>query len=635
MQNLILPNHVQNPNPEVYLDDNFTVLDFETTNRDKGRAVTRSNRIILSSRIEVRDRIMGMGVSVAAPVASVHFGDEYSQGDLLRAIGNSKFIVAHNAKFELQWLLRCGLDLREVLVWDTMLAEYVLAGNRRVRLGLDECAARRGLGDKETVVGLLISGGVCPSEIPEKWLIEYGKQDVLLTLAIFLQQRKELHALGLLPTLYTRCLLTPVLAEIEMNGFQLDEKRVREVYDEYKSKHARAHHELEQITGGINLNSPKQVAGYLYDHLGFAELKDRRGQPDRTEAGGRRTDSDALEILSARATTEAQRTFAETYKKFRPLEVQLGQLEKMLACCEQDEGVLYGVLNQAVTQTHRLSSTGAKYKLQFQNFYRAFKRLFKARKANWLVGEADGAQLEFRIAAHLGRDPVASSDIRNPLFDAHYQTAEQRTRKPRKEITKEERYDAKPHTFKPLFGGMSGTPDDVRYYKFFQEKYNGIYQTQEGWAYTVLREKQLRTETGLIFYWPDTKLEGGTRRGGGYIKNRTSIFNYPIQSLATAEIIPIALVYFWHRSKALKLQMMLVNTIHDSIIAELPPEEEGVFRELANFCFTVDCFRYLKSVYGVRFTVPLGCETKVGDHWGEGKEQKYDLDPDEYFKRAA
>ena len=35
--------------------------------------------------------------------------------------------------------------------------------------------------------------------------------------------------------------------------------------------------------------------------------------------------------------------------------------------------------------------------------------------------------------------------------------------------------DRKPrHTFKPLYGGVSGTEDQKRYYRAFKQKYNGV-----------------------------------------------------------------------------------------------------------------------------------------------------------------
>ena len=123
----------------------------------------------------------------------------------------------------------------------------------------------------------------------------------------------------------------------------------------------------------------------------------------------------------------------------------------------------------------------------------------------------------------------------------------------------------------------------------------------------------------MRYYWPDTK-----RQRSGYVTNTTSICNYPVQALATAELIPIAFVLFWHSIRANGLRMLLCNTIHDSIIVELPPEEQDEFTRLSRECLIHGCGDYLQRVYGVEFTAPLGCGVKVSSHWGEGEEIVYE-----------
>ena len=59
---------------------------------------------------------------------TINWGNEYSLATLLTAIERADFIVAHNAKFELKWLEKAGLDLSKVCVFDTYLADYVLNG---------------------------------------------------------------------------------------------------------------------------------------------------------------------------------------------------------------------------------------------------------------------------------------------------------------------------------------------------------------------------------------------------------------------------------------------------------------------------------------------------------------------------
>jgi hypothetical protein len=85
------------------------------------------------------------------------------------------------------------------------------------------------------------------------------------------------------------------------------------------------------------------------------------------------------------------------------------------------------------------------------------------------------------------------------------------------------RQEAKAHTFKPLYGGKSGTAEQKRYYSTFEEKYSGVSGTQRNWCYRVLRTKELETEWGLKYYWPTTKMTES-----GYITNTTSICNYPV-----------------------------------------------------------------------------------------------------------
>ena len=170
------------------------------------------------------------------------------------------------------------------------------------------------------------------------------------------------------------------------------------------------------------------------------------------------------------------------------------------------------------------------------------------------------------------------------------------------------RQDAKPHTFKPLYGGSGGTPKEREYYAAFADKYNQIATTQRTWTHKVLNKKQLTTEYGLIFYWPQCRMTSS-----GYITFTTNIYNYPVQGFATAEIIPIALVCAWHRMSNMK--SFLVNTVHDSIIAELHPDEVDTWHTIAKQCLIKDCYRILEKLYGVSLTVPLGAGVMVGSHW--------------------
>jgi DNA polymerase I-like protein with 3'-5' exonuclease and polymerase domains len=577
------------------------VLDFETTNLEKGDAGVEGNKLILACWLDGSDL-------EARRVDRIQHdrADEFNQRRLTERIESADFIVCHNAKFELKWLHRMGVDLRRVCCYDTQIGEYCLAGNRKRELSLDGTAKRYGLFGKSQWVSVLIKSGYPVEDIGEEYLREYCEQDVRLTHEIFRQQRKALHESKLLRVFYSRCLATPALADIEYKGTRLDADKVRDAFRDYSERYERSLAEFERVTGGINFKSSKQVRAYLYDKLGFEEALDYKGNPLRTKGGQKATKKEIVATLEAK--TPEQEEFKGVLLPLLHLKKKMQILEQMMGCCKEDNGHIYASLNQTVTGTHRLSSTGGKWGFQFHNFPREFKPLFRARKDGWLMVEADAPSLEFRVAVDMGGDRQGKEDIRQGV-DVHRLSAD---------TIKVSRQDAKKYTFRPLYGGDSGTTLERRYYKAFRQKYSGIYETQTRWTYEVLSSKKLTIPSGLTFYWPDTEISRS-----GYIKNRTNIFNYPIQSFATADIIPLTLVLVWHYCKDISAQV--TNTIHDSIIADVHPDSVDRFRQILIRAFSEDIYKVLKQIYDYDFTTPLGVGIKIAEHWGDTKqEEKYE-----------
>ena len=173
-----------------------------------------------------------------------------------------------------------------------------------------------------------------------------------------------------------------------------------------------------------------------------------------------------------------------------------------------------------------------------------------------------------------------------------------------------------------VYGGGGKTKAQKAYAIAFKKKYNGIAGTQEGWTHEVLNTGQLVLPWGMRFYWPGTKM-GRT----GYIDNTTSIFNYPVQSFATAEIIPIALVYFWHRTR--NLRVTIFNTIHDSIVSRVNKDDIDEAVELSKQCLTYDVYEHLRNVYKYEFSIPLGVGCKWEKNWGTSKQEHvWSVSPD-------
>lgn len=610
--------------PEVYLTGKPLVLDLETTNLEYGSALNPLNRILLACWTFNGKR-------------KSKWGGENDQRELLRDIEDADFIVAHNAKFELQWLKRCGADLRKLRVYDTMLAEWVLLANmRETGLSLQASCKRRGIKGKEDVVAGLIKLGVNPEHIPKDWLEEYCHEDVRATGALFgsqlvlLSNRRQLHLV------YQRSAVACCLGDIEFNGLYLDSARVNDEYDKVLKEYLATKKKLEESYGTINWRSRKQVAELLYDTLRFSEPIDRRGNPIRTSKGDRATDKSTISSLVAR--NARQREFVNDFKIVANLNAKLTKtLQFFKGVCDRYDSRFFGIFNQGTTATHRLSSSGRPVLLpksnlseeeglsgisgsreetsrgiQFQNIPREYKRLIRARRKDWCLIDVDAAQLEFRVAADLGNDDVARLEISSGV-DVHSITA--RTLTDAGEPTG--RQEAKSRTFRPLFGGSSGTKAEQAYCKFFQEKYAKIYATQKTWTREVLGSGELKTPYGMIFRWPGT----GVSRSG-YIDNTTSIFNFPVQGFATGELIPLILVQVWHKIRELRAE--IICTVHDSILLEVHPEDVEAVKSILIDCFTRDIYKTLKELYNYEFKTQLGCEIKVGTHWGEGKGEKHE-----------
>lgn len=621
------PIFLEQLDPKVYLREDYLTLDFEvdTGQGDFGRPIYPNNRLLLAA--------WKMGSSGEI---KTHWGNELEQQELYEDLSRVSFVICHHAIYELGWLKRGGFPISTLIPFDTQLAEYVLLGNLvsghadsgvpPTSISLDSCAARRGWSRKDPAVDILMGNRINPVSMPRKWLADRCKQDVETTYALFKDQRECLGRTSRLPVLFTRCLLTPVLADIQSEGMQLDAERVAAEHTAYSERAANLEGKIREFTGGINTNSPKQLGEFIYDKLGFKELLDRRGNPKRTPTGNRKTDAKTLPLLAG--ATREQKEFLDLYREQSKLADALSKsLNFFKGVCETQNGLFHADLNQTRTATHRLSSTGIPNSfgsVQFQNLAKAFKRLFRAKREGWLLAETDGSGLEFRVAGFLGQDPQIMADLTDPRFDPHITSAAAMEGKDYDTLydayksgdkaVKKIRDGAKASTFAPLYGATKGSKKQERWYSEFKRRYAALEAVQRGWVAEVLRTKQLILPWGMRFFFPNARMSAS-----GYVNVGNAVYNYPCQSLATADLIPISIVYLWHTIKARGLQnkIVLINTIHDSVVCEIHPSVVAEYEEIVKECFTTLVYKYIDKVYHMTFNVPLACETVIGRYWGE------------------
>lgn len=227
--------------------------------------------------------------------------------------------------------------------------------------------------------------------------------------------------------------------------------------------------------------------------------------------------------------------------------------------------------------------------------------------------QADAKQLEWVGATYLSQDPVAIKEI--------WSNADQHTDNQTR-FGLPSRLIAKTFVFRLIYGGSAysyaNDPNfkDIGDESFWQDiidqfyqKYVGLGQWHEQIVSTAKRDRQLVMPTGRIYpFKPEIKF-------GKEKWPRTQILNYPVQGLG-ADLMAIARVSLRNRLKG-KEGILLVNTIHDSIILDVN-EEVVDYKEVVKIvdsCFT-DVPLNFKRMFGVEFNLPMRVECEFGKDLG-------------------
>ena len=355
----------------------------------------------------------------------------------------------------------------------------------------------------------------------------------------------------------------------------------------------------------INLTKCEDCKGQGFK---YHSTQERAGFSAKTYAvrdianGGFKTDKITLPIIARRGDEEL-RLFVEKINRYTALGTYLKTFVDGIKKHKTKNNFLYPSFTQCVTATGRLSSQNP----NFQNQPRArtfpIRKVIVSRFENGKIMEIDFAQLEFRTAVFLAQDKQGMKDIQNGE-DVHQFTAD---------TIGCSRQDAKAHTFKPLYGGMSGTENEKKYYSAFLKKYPDIRVWHDELQNEAIRHKVVTIPTGREYAFPKAE-----RMPWGGSSFSTKIKNYPVQGFATADIVPLACILINQLLEQNNTKSLLINTVHDSIIADVFPGEEKIVAQcLNNGCLGV--VSKMKDMYGINFNVPLDVELKVGSNWLDTK----------------
>ena len=315
-------------------------------------------------------------------------------------------------------------------------------------------------------------------------------------------------------------------------------------------------------------------------------------------SAGFKTDKDTLAERELELSGPA-RDFASAYVRYNALRMYLGTFVEGMKNNVDDHGIVHPEFMQCVTATGRLSSRNP----NFQNMPRGntfeIRKVVESRFEDGKIIEGDYSQLEFRVAGFLAHDEQAYADVRAGT-DVHSYTAG---------VIGCSRQEAKAHTFKPLYGGTTGTEAQQRYYRAFKEKYGGVALWHEDLQREAVERRVVTLPSGRQYAFPDARW---TKYGTA--THRTNICNYPVQGFATADLLPAALVRLDKLFMENELQSVICNTVHDSIVIDCHPDEKDIVVRLMREAMLSLPEETMRR-YGIEYDMPVEIEIKMGDNW--------------------
>ena len=234
-----------------------------------------------------------------------------------------------------------------------------------------------------------------------------------------------------------------------------------------------------------------------------------------------------------------------------------------------------------------------------------------------MLVSCDAKQLEWRTILELSQDQVGIQEVlegqdTHELNRVHFELPS--------------RLIAKIYLFRTIFRGQgysfANDPDfmhvssSAEYWdginvKFFN-KYKGINECHEKWKELCELNEPIVSPLGREWLLPILNQYGKI--------NWTVFTNYPVQGTG-ADIMMLARISFVNRARKLKLPILWIQTVHDSIVVDAPSEYVQQVVNLFHEVFR-DLQANIKKIFGYEWVVPLECECKAGPNMKDMKEIK-------------
>lgn len=240
-----------------------------------------------------------------------------------------------------------------------------------------------------------------------------------------------------------------------------------------------------------------------------------------------------------------------------------------------------------------------------------------------MIVSCDAKQLEWRGILELSQDQVGIGEVLAGE-DTHALNQKYLNLEP----GKPGRLIAKIFLFRTIFRGsgwsFANDPDfmhvstsasfwDKMNAKFFA-KYKAIDAAHKKWADIVMSGQPIIGPLGREWF-----IKNRDANGELFVP-WTTLTNYPVQGTC-ADIMTIARVSFFNRFRKAGFKGKLIQTVHDSIVADVPDEEVQDIVNLFHAVFA-DLTKNIYNIFGYEWKTPLHCETSVGPNLYQLKEMK-------------
>lgn len=566
-------------------------------------------------------------------------------------------------------------------VWDTQVVEYLLTGQQTKFASLDELSVKYGGTTKPEEIKAMWEAGIKTEDMDRELLQQYLIGDIENTERVAVAQMEEADRRGILPLIHAQMDALCAYEEMEWNGMHIDVEELNEKKEEIAARIALITENLVTIIKDeftipdeyeINLNSNALISALIFggtlrykEKVQVGTYKNGKPRfkatdktfdiPDNTDPmvtkykestatpGVYKVDEAVLKNIHRIATNPTARRFLHDILERKKLNKELTTYYEGISKLIYPDGKVHPNIQQCATDTGRTSSSEPNSQNMPASDESEVRKLFISRHGeDGCIVSVDYKQLEVVALAFLSRDRQLMDDIKNGV-DIH--TGVGRTLYgPAHKMTKEERRVVKTINFGLIYGGTATTlAEQANCTKGFAQtvidafyiRYPGVQKWQNASVKAVqamAHSSPLTTKSGIpammstmhsatgrayVFTEYDNPWRPGTKNF-----SPTEIKNYPVQGLATGDIVPTMVGVLWRALKNSKFKdtALMINVVHDELVLDVMIHDHTT--EFQDFVTGIleDAPKYLKDIYNIEFDLPLKVSYSFGNNWKEQAE---------------